>query len=90
MPSTTRVVTFPGSAAIGEAKYDLISKVLKIRFSRSGKTKDGKWKPSTWEFQGVPREEFAALTIADSPGGYFNQNIRLTYPHTRVSPPPEA
>lgn len=89
MASTQRVVRFPGSTAITEARYDLATKQLTIKFPRSATTRTGRAKPSTWEFMGVEKDDFAQLTIADSPGAWFNQNIRNVYPATRIAPPPE-
>lgn len=90
MPSTTRILRFPGSTAINEVRYDLVSRVMTVRFPRSAKTKNGKWLASTWEFSNVAIDDFAAFAIADSPGGYFNQTIRTKYPANRLSPPPVA
>jgi hypothetical protein len=90
VPSTTRILKFPGSTAIDEVRYDLTTQVMTVRFPRSAKTKKGKWLASTWEFSHVASDDFAAFAIADSPGGYFNQNIRTKYPASRLSPPPVA
>jgi hypothetical protein len=89
MASTVRVLQFPGSTAIKEARYDIATRALTIRFPKSATTRTGKAKPSTWEFMGVEADDFAQFAIADSPGAYFNQNIRNVYPATRISPPPE-
>lgn len=78
-PVTVRVLTFPGSTAIREVRYDLATKEMRVRFPKTR---------STWLYLGVEAEVFSELSISDSPGKFFNDRIRLVFPSTRLHPPP--
>lgn len=80
-PNTVRVLSFPGSSAVRECRYDMATREMKIKFPKTR---------STWLFLGVEAEVFSELSIADSPGKFFNDRIRTVFPSTRLHPPPPA
>jgi hypothetical protein len=57
------------SSSISAIGYDEQSETLSIRFNNG----------RTYEFNGVPPEEFEALKNAPSIGSYFNDNIKGQY-----------
>ena len=54
------------SSNLSACRYDADERVLQIRF-RSGRT---------YDFKDVPEEVVDGLKQADSPGSYFNGNIK--------------
>ena len=55
--------------------YDPESQVLEVEF------KNG----TVYQYEGVPRFAYTDLIQAQSPGSYFNANIRPQYPFVKVS-----
>lgn len=62
------------SANLASAGHDAKGETLEIEF------KNG----SVYQFDGVPEETFKGLMSANSPGGFFHQNIRDKFPFTRL------
>lgn len=79
LTSKMRIVRFADSDVISEARYDLYTRQLRLRFP---KTK------STWEYDNVEVADFGALVMAQSPGELFNKRIRDKYNAKRILPPP--
>lgn len=80
IPKAMRILRLPGSKSMREVRYDITTKMMRIKFTQT---------KSTWEFLGVDPKDFAELAISDSPGKYFNDNIRDKYASIRLSPKPD-
>ncbi len=61
------------SEAIAEIDYELASSTLFVRFAHGG------W----YSYFMVPAKVHAAFLVADSHGGFFQDNIRDHYPYRR-------
>jgi hypothetical protein len=61
------------SEAIAEIDYQTASSTLFVRFAHGG------W----YSYFMVPPKVHAAFLAADSPGGFFQDNIRARYPRRR-------
>jgi hypothetical protein len=66
MPMQSRPIV---SSMIASAGYDADTRVMEIEF-RSGKT---------YTFEEVPPYVFENLLASDSPGRYFNENVKGVY-----------
>ena len=62
------------STSIRAVRYSDERRALAVRF-RSG---------ATYEYEGVPPEEYIHLLAADSVGAYLNTRIKPRYPFTRL------
>lgn len=54
--------------------HDLNNNILYVTF------KNGQ----TYAYEGVPRQEFLELKESDSVGSYFAENIKSSYPYTKL------
>ena len=62
------------SSQIAYIGYDEETNTLYVTF------KNGQ----TYAYEGVPKEEFIELKDSDSVGSYFAENIKSSYPYTKV------
>ena len=65
---------YVSSSGIRSIGYEFDSMTLEVEF-QSGEI---------YQYQGVPRSKYIALTDAESKGAYFNANIRDRYPTVRL------
>lgn len=70
---TMQPVTSSNVDSIG---YDADMRQLHIKFKTGGH----------YKYDGVPKEEFAAMQGAPSVGRHFAQNFAGKYPHTKIDP----
>lgn len=62
------------STSIREIGYDSDSQLLEITFHRGG----------SYEYSGVPQDEYDAFMAAESQGKYFHAYIKNKYPTTKI------
>ncbi len=67
---------FVESTTLRSAGHDAQSAVLELQFQNG----------AVYQYWLVPRRVYRDLLGARSKGGYFNQNIRGSYPYQRVEP----
>jgi hypothetical protein len=63
------------SSNIKEVGYDAATQVLEVMFSGGG----------VYQYDGVPKEFYDHLLTESSPGRFFHQNIKGTFPFRKVS-----
>ena len=64
------------STALAAVSYDETARTLRATFRDNRRT---------YVYEGVPREEYAALMAAESRGAWFNAHIRDRYRFREVS-----
>lgn len=62
------------SSNIQGVHYEPATEVMTVEFKNGGR----------YAYKGVPADEHEGLMNAASCGQYLNENIKGTYPHTRV------
>ena len=62
------------SSNIEGVHYDVLTQAMTVKFKNGG----------SYEYSGVPEDEYDGLVNAASCGQYLNDSIKGVYPHKRV------
>lgn len=74
MPNSSIAMKQVSSSNLSAVGYDVDNKLLHVQF------KNG----TIYEYRGVPEKIYTDLMSADSLGTFFNQNVRTTFPYSKI------